>query len=74
VSPVERCVLTELLVTECACRIHGKPEPKCLETDIVARFPARFDSNCDDCGVRMHLGDPIAKTYDGDYICEGCQG
>ncbi len=68
-----RCDLSDLLVTECACRIHGKPEPRAAADDIVARFPARFDSNCDNCGRRMREGDPIAKTYDGDYICEGCQ-
>jgi len=69
-----RCDLSDLLVSECACRIHAKPAPKCAESEIVARFPARFDSNCDDCGARMREGDPIAKTHDDEYICERCQG
>lgn len=69
----DRCDLSDLLVTECACRLHATPEPRAASDGIVARFPARFDSNCDQCGRRMHEGDPIAKTYDGDYICEGCQ-
>jgi hypothetical protein len=38
----------------------------------VARFKARFDSDCDDCGEEMTEGDPICRTAYGDYIHESC--
>jgi hypothetical protein len=39
---------------------------------IVARFAARFDSDCDECGEVMFTGNPICRTVDGDYIHEDC--
>ncbi len=70
----ERCELSDLPVEQCACRIH-LPEPDPGESRnhmIQARFPAHFDSYCDGCGAVMSQGDPIARTVDGDYICESC--
>jgi hypothetical protein len=68
-----RCDLSGLLVDQCACRIHTPPEPdRAIDRAIVARFPARFDSQCENCGDRMSEGDPIARTQDGDYICQRC--
>lgn len=69
-----RCELSGLLLDQCACRIHAKPDPvKTYHDDVImARFPARFDSECDSCGKPMNEGDPIARTNDGDYICKGC--
>ena len=70
----ERCDLSGLLVDQCACRIHA-PAPQRLETRdyvITARFPARFNSHCDECDSPMLEGDPIARTDDGDYLCKGC--
>jgi hypothetical protein len=67
----ERCELSDLLVDQCACRIHNPPAWQQPVT-IVARFDARFDSECDNCGNWMSEGDPIARTQDGDYICSGC--
>lgn len=70
----ERCELSDLPVDQCACRIHTPPEPERSQRDyvITARFPARFDSECDACGNAMDQGDPIARTDDGDYICSAC--
>jgi hypothetical protein len=67
----DRCELSDLPTDQCACRIHA-PKPPDSEYVIVAKFPARFDSNCENCGDRMHEGDPIARTQDGDYICSAC--
>ena len=67
----DRCELSDLPVDQCACRIHAKPDPQQAFV-IVARFPARFDSNCENCGDRMHEGDPIARTQDGNYVCSEC--
>jgi hypothetical protein len=67
----DRCDMSGLLVDQCACRIHA-PEPTKTGIVVVARFPARFDSECDACGDDMDEGDPIARTDDGDYICAGC--
>jgi len=70
----ERCELSDLPVEQCACRIHA-PKPDSLawrDHVITARFPARFDSECDGCGNAMDEGDPIARTDAGDYICAAC--
>ena len=40
--------------------------------EIVSRFAARFNSDCDDCGDLMFEGEPICRTRDGDYIHENC--
>lgn len=66
-----RCELSDLPVDQCACRNHA-PKPPVPEYVITARFPARFDSECDGCGNAMDQGDMIARTDDGDYICEAC--
>jgi hypothetical protein len=67
-----RCELSDLPVDQCACRIHApKPDPQQAFV-IVARFPARFDGNCENCDNRMHEGDPIARTQDGYYVCSEC--
>jgi len=69
----DRCELSDLPVDQCACRVHA-PEPARVVRDyvITARFPARFDSECDACGNAMDEGDPIARTDAGDYICAAC--
>jgi len=70
----DRCELSDLPVLQCACRVHT-PNPYASEhtsTVIVARFRARFDSECGGCGNPMDQGDPIARTQDGYYICQGC--
>ncbi|HEY8881915.1 MAG TPA: hypothetical protein VIM47_00795 [Dermatophilaceae bacterium] len=70
----ERCELSDLPVDQCACRVHA-PKPERLETRdyvITARFPARFDSECDGCEKDIAEGDPIARTDAGDYICAAC--
>lgn len=67
----QRCELTELLVDQCACRLHRAPVPP-PAPEILAHFVARFDSRCAGCGEWMHEGDRIAKTTDHDYLCEAC--
>ena len=43
-----------------------------MKEDLLKRFEARFDSECGECGDDMEEGDPIARTPDGYYICQGC--
>jgi len=71
---LERCDLSDLLVTECACRLHATPEPAYEAGEITTRFSARFDSECDGCGGQIYEGDRIARTVNGEYICERCHG
>lgn len=70
----ERCELSDLPVDQCACRIHTpQPAPRVVRDYVItARFPARFDSECDGCGDAMVEGELICRTTDGDYICSGC--
>jgi hypothetical protein len=68
----ERCELSDLLVDQCACRKHNPPVWQTRDHIITARFPARFDSECDACGEAMAEGDPIARTDNSEYICHGC--
>lgn len=69
-----RCELSDLPVDQCACRVHApKPDPLAWrDYVVVARFPARFTSECDGCGAQMLEGQTIARTDDGDYICGTC--
>jgi len=39
---------------------------------IVHRFPAHFDSGCDNCEGRIREGDVIGRTDEGEYVCERC--
>jgi hypothetical protein len=65
----------EMKATDCD---YCRPKPFKAHRDlrpasqIVARFMARFDSECDDCGEPMYEGDPICRTAYGDYIHESC--
>ena len=70
-TETERCILSELLVSECGCRIHAKAEAV-PEFIISARFAARFNSRCNSCNGPIHEGDPMARTVDGYYICDRC--
>ena len=35
-------------------------------------FPARFDSECDECGTPIDAGDTIRADGEGGYVCEPC--
>lgn len=65
-----RCELSDLLISECGCRVH-KPEVK-AETTVKVWFLAQFDSRCQECGDKMTKGDRIGRTADGEYVCEEC--
>ena len=67
-----RCALSDLLVTECACRMHSRTPGKWKESEIQTWFLSNFDSKCNGCFKPMFKGDAIARTYDGDYVCRGC--
>jgi len=41
-------------------------------SDGLKRFTARFDSECANCFSPMYEGDLIARTPEGEYICEDC--
>ena len=69
---VTRCDLSDLPVDQCACRIHAPVSITPSEYVITARFPARFNSYCDACDAPMAAGASIARTDEGDYICDGC--
>ncbi len=64
-----RCERTELLVEQCShCRAHAAPEL----VEVTARFFARFSGRCANCDGRIHEGDRIGRTIDGEYVCGGC--
>jgi hypothetical protein len=69
-----RCELSDLPVSQCACKDHApiRDSWRTGEYSIVARHPSHFNSECDGCGNPIDQGDPIARTDNGDYICERC--
>jgi len=68
---MSRCDLTDLEVTACAhCR--GLSLDTAGPVKIVHRFPAHFDSGCDNCEGRIREGDVIGRTDEGEYVCERC--
>jgi hypothetical protein len=67
----ERCELTDLEVTGCAhCRGITGQTPYYLT--VGYRFTAKFTSRCPVCDRGIAEGDQMAKTVDGEYICERC--
>jgi hypothetical protein len=73
-----RCYFTDLLAEECGCE-RCRPEvakpravPDRATSPVVARFSARFDSDCDHCGIRMFEGDDICRLDNGDYVHDHC--
>ena len=76
----ERCDITELLVTECACRLHrnlpdpgAEPKPRPYSTDPGPWFTARFPGYCL-CGEPFGEGDHIRADGQGQYVGRCCEG
>ena len=70
-----RCDLSDLLVEECACRIH-KPEqainPSAPWVAAGWAFEARFPGRCPDCDDGIDVGADICRTPDGEYVHAEC--
>lgn len=47
-------------------------QPDASTTRIVRRWFARYPTRCDSCGGRILMDAPIARTSDGDQLCEDC--
>lgn len=71
----ERCDLSDLLVSECGCRIHAPVE---TERKTLSRvFPAQFPGKCAECREPIDVGDRITfvpMMRDGGYVHEECGG
>jgi hypothetical protein len=66
--PEETCDLSDLPVSQCACRLHGPKE----EPDTSEPFPAKFYGSCQaDCGKPIEKGDVIVRV-DGCYAHMEC--
>ena len=63
--------ITHLIIAD---RIHEIQERKKERhvNDGLRRFDAHFDSSCQRCSATICEGDQIARTPEGDYICEDC--
>lgn len=75
----DRCDLTELLVTECACRLHrnladpgADPDARPFSTGPGPWFVARFP-NCCPCGEPIREGDEI-RANGFEYVGRCCEG
>lgn len=70
----DRCDLSDLLVTECACRIHAPTEPDLSSGEPGPVFVARYHGRCSGCGTHIHDGDRIRHAgTPGAYIHEECE-
>jgi hypothetical protein len=80
-----RCEVTELLVDECACRLHRNlpdpaPDRDLFEAPAAARearpwFASMYGGDCAGCGDRFDAGDTIrASRAFGGYVAECCGG
>lgn len=70
-----RCDLTELPVTDCACRnCRNLPDPIVEEKgELGPWFAARFEGRCAGCEERFDGGDPIRADGTGyGYLAECC--
>ena len=67
----EWCDFGDLPAAQCAC-VHCKPDVnEYADVQISYRFYAQFSSTID-CGHRVAIGDEVAKTVDGEHVCERC--
>lgn len=39
---------------------------------VTKRFETAIARRCDGCDVKIHVGETVARTADGDYVCVGC--
>lgn len=68
----DRCDLSDLLVTECGCRIHAPTEPD-PTGDPGPPFRARYGGRCSGCDTAIHEGDTIRDAgTPGAYLHEEC--
>lgn len=75
----DRCDITELLVAECACRLHrnlpdpgADPKPQRAFAAPGPWFAARFASRCP-CGEPVQEGDEIRADGQGQYVGRCCE-
>lgn len=76
----DRCDITELLVAECACRLHRNlPDPgaepgitRPLSTGPGPWFAARFAGRCA-CGEPIREGDDLRADGLGQYVGRCCE-
>lgn len=59
-----------------ACTIcNGREAKERAERNrIVARFPAAYEGHCYGCQDEISVGDILARTADGRYLCTDCAG
>ena len=72
----ERCELSELRVSQCACRTHGPQQETRTAEAQMAAFRARFTGECMECMQAIDIGDHIAEATlsgDGGYVHEECR-
>jgi hypothetical protein len=71
-----RCSTTDLLVSQCGCRVHrGVPAPRdpFEEAEEVAPWvPAQFDSECSGCDGALWVGDMIRADGSGGWEGKCC--
>jgi hypothetical protein len=68
----ERCVLSDLLKSQCAHCRPGTVLSEYVPGELGPWFTARFDSSCDGCASRIHEGDTIRADGEGGYLCQSC--
>jgi len=73
-----RCDLTDLPESQCACRIHGKPEDQAT-AGVVRELPrpgwleARYRGQCAGCGEPFAVGALITRDEGtGGWAAECC--
>lgn len=44
------------------------------QVEIKYEFLARFDGSCPGCGRAVFVGEPMARTTDGELVCARCPG
>lgn len=71
----QRCDLSDLPTSQCACRIHRSPSgsgPESKSDNYGPWFEARWSVRCADCAKRYYRGDKICSDGAGGYLCEPC--
>lgn len=67
----ERCELSDLVIDQCACRLHAPTTQVAPAAPRPGAFTARYPGHCQACRECIGEGDPIRSTQDG-YIHDEC--
>lgn len=69
-----RCEISDLPVSMCAHCLGQTlgDEPDHTKPEVVSTWEARYHGVCSACSASIKPGEPMGRTKDEAYVCQGC--